>query len=66
MASVVDPSQLEAEPFESALKIVCCFFGVDNLHEEQINALKNFFLGKNIFFSAGTGYGKSMVFQIKL
>ena len=63
MASV-DPSKLEAEPFKSALVVVCGFFQVEDLHAEQINALnKEFFLGNNIFFSAGTGYGKSLVFQ---
>ncbi len=36
---------------------------MESLHREQITALKEFFLGKNIFFSAGTGYGKSLVFQ---
>ena len=39
------------------------FFQLKNLYPEQKIALKNFFLGKNIFFSAGTGYGKSLVFQ---
>ena len=63
MASV-DPSKLEAEPFKSALVVVCGFFQAEDLHVEQINALnKEFFLGNNIFFSAGTGYGKSLVFQ---
>ena len=53
MASV-DPSKLEAEPFKSALVVVCGFFQAEDLHVEQINALKEFFLGNNIFFSAGT------------
>ena len=49
MASV-DPSKLEAEPFKSALVVVCGFFQVEDLHAEQINALKEFFLGNNIYF----------------
>ena len=53
MASV-NPSKLEAEPFKSALVVVCGFFQAEDLHVEQINALKEFFLGNNIFFSAGT------------
>jgi hypothetical protein len=64
MASFIEPSLLEGEHFSEAIRIVCCFFQVESLHREQIEALKAFFLGKNIFFSAGTGYGiKSLVFQ---
>ena len=52
MASA-DPSKFDAEPFKSALVVVCGFFQVEeDLHAEQINPLKEFFLGSNIFFSA--------------
>ena len=63
MASFIEPSMLEGENFSEVVRIVCRFFQVESLHREQITALKEFFLGKNIFFSAGTGYGKSLVFQ---
>ncbi|XP_028404789.1 mediator of RNA polymerase II transcription subunit 34-like [Dendronephthya gigantea] len=63
MASFIEPSLLEGEHFSEAIRIVCCFFQVESLHREQVEALKAFLLGKNIFFSAGTGYGKSLVFQ---
>jgi superfamily II DNA helicase RecQ len=36
---------------------------VESFYEDQQVALKQFFQGKNIFFSAHTGYGKSLVFQ---
>jgi hypothetical protein len=52
---------LEGETFTEALCVVCRFFQVEKLYTEQIIALKNFFLGNNIVFSAGTGYGKSSV-----
>ena len=46
-----------------ALEIVSRYFQVQSLYNEQKNILKEFFLGKSIFFSAGTGYGKSLIFQ---
>ncbi|CAB4028994.1 ATP-dependent DNA helicase -like [Paramuricea clavata] len=54
---------LQRETSEDALKIVCGFFQIDNLYEEQKTILRQFFLGKTVFFSAGTGYGKSLIFQ---
>jgi ATP-dependent DNA helicase RecQ len=36
---------------------------VENLFEDQVNAIKAFFKGNNVFFCASTGYGKSIVFQ---
>ncbi|CAB3999542.1 mediator of RNA polymerase II transcription subunit 34-like [Paramuricea clavata] len=63
MASNIMPMALEGETFTEALRVVCGFFQVEKLYTLQIIALKNFFLGNNIFFSAGTGYGKSLVFQ---
>ena len=38
-------------------------FKVDHLYEDQIRLIKAFVDGKNIFFSAPTGYGKSIVYQ---
>jgi hypothetical protein len=61
MASNIMPMALEGETFTEALCVVCGFFQVEKLYTEQIIALKNSFLGNNIFFSAGTGYGKSLV-----
>ena len=54
MASFVEPSMLEGENFSEAVRIVCRFFQVESLHREQITALKEFFLGKNIFFSVSS------------
>ena len=38
-------------------------FKVDHLYEDQIRLIKAFVDGKNISFSAPTGYGKSIVYQ---
>ena len=57
MASV-DCSKLDGDHFESALRVVC-FFELESFCPEQ------FFEGKNVFFSAATGYGQSDVFQPK-
>ena len=62
MASV-EEAKLEGECFQDALRLVCQFFRVDNLFEDQVKAIKAFFKGKNVFFCASTGYGKSIVFQ---
>ena len=56
------------EKFIEALKFGCSLFDTENLyeqlHEEQILTLRQFFLGKDLFFSAHTGYGKSLIFQM--
>ena len=49
--------------FQEALSIACSLFHVEKFYEDQEMALRKFFQGKNIFFSAHTGYGKSLVFQ---
>jgi superfamily II DNA helicase RecQ len=59
----IERENLQGETFEDALKIVCAFFQIENLYEEQKTILRQFFLGKTVFFSAGTGYGKSLIFQ---
>jgi hypothetical protein len=59
----IERENLQGKTFEDALKIVCGFFQIGNLYEEQKTILRQFFLGKTVFFSAGTGYGKSLIFQ---
>ena len=62
--ALVEESKIEGECFQDAARIVCKFFQVENLFEEQIKVIKAFFRGNNVvFFCASTGYGKSMVFQ---
>ena len=51
------------EKFKEGLQLVKVYFGVENLFEDQVKALRCFFQGKNIYFSAPTGYGKSLIFQ---
>ena len=43
--------------------MVCHFFNLDELHADQIAALKSLFSEKDLYFSAHTGYGKSLIFQ---
>ena len=50
--------------FTEALKMVCCFFNIDELKDDQERALYNFFkFKKHIYYSAPTGHGKSLIFQ---
>eukprot|EP00794_Sanderia_malayensis_P009642 gene9642-10629_t len=55
--------RLDHSKFEEALRIVCAFFGVDSLLPDQVTALRAFFSGNDIYFSAPTGFGKSLIFQ---
>ena len=64
MASV-NRSKLVGNHFESPLRVVSGFFQKESFNSEQVQGLKEFFQGKNDFFSAGTGYGKSVVFEPK-
>ena len=49
--------------FKEGVDFVKHLYQVDNLFEEQLRALQGFFQGKDLFFSAPTGYGKSLVFH---
>ena len=62
MASI-DVAILEGQEFKSATDIICQFFQVKTLHNERLQCIKAFFRGKDVYFSAGTGYGKSLVYQ---
>lgn len=49
--------------FQEALSTTTYLLQVEKFYEDQEIALRKFFQGNNIFFSAHTGYGKSLVFQ---
>ena len=52
------------DQFEEGVSFIKYLFDVEQLHVEQEAVIKEFFLGKkNIFLSAGTGFGKSLVYQ---
>ena len=52
------------ERFEDALKMACTFLDVKEFNTEQRNALKSYFKDlKDIYFSAPTGHGNSLIFQ---
>ena len=63
MAHVLDSSLLEGDGFEYALGFLCSIFKIEKLHKEQLNCMKAFFRGKDVYLSARTGYGKSLVYQ---
>ena len=54
--------------FQEALQLACSFFPIDNLrqklHDDQEQVLRKFFFGYDIFLSAHTGFGKSLIFQM--
>ena len=54
---------LSEERIEDAFKYVRYFFDVKELMPDQQTAIRTFFSGRDIFFSAPTGYGKSLIFQ---
>ena len=54
---------LDEVKFEEALKLACDILQVKSFYEDQREALKHFFRGKNLFFSYNTAYGKSLIFQ---
>ena len=56
-------AKLDVKKFEEALRLAASLLQIDSFYEDQKVALKQFFQGKNVFFSAHTGYGKSLVFQ---
>ena len=49
--------------FSEAVGIACSVLQVESLYDDQYEALHQFFSGKDRFFSAHTGYGKSLIFQ---
>ena len=44
--------KLDESKFKEAVRLVCNLLQVDGLYDGQEEALKQFFRGKNIFFSA--------------
>ena len=53
----------KSELFNEAINYICYIFGIQSMYEDQEQAIRAFFNGHDIFFSASTGYGKSLVFQ---
>ena len=49
--------------FDEGVRHVCTFFNVPSLLQDQLKALKAFLSGRDVYFSAPTGFGKSLVFQ---
>eukprot|EP00794_Sanderia_malayensis_P004964 gene4964-5610_t len=55
--------KVNLEMLDEAVKMACYFFQIEKLLPDQLSAIKAFVTGKNIYFSAPTGYGKSLIFQ---
>ena len=53
----------DSDRFNVAISTACSLLNVDKFYPEQKEALWNFFNGKDVFFSAHTGYGKSLIYQ---
>ena len=49
--------------FDEAIEFVCGMFQIPRLFDDQKQCIQAFFENKNVFFSAPTGYGKSLIFQ---
>ena len=47
---------------DEAFDLVCHFFDIPKLLEDQKEALRQFFSCKELYFSAPTGFGKSLIF----
>eukprot|EP00794_Sanderia_malayensis_P012406 gene12406-13690_t len=56
-------SPLSEERLLDAFTFVKYFFNITKLLPDQESALREFFSGQNLYFSAPTGYGKSLIFQ---
>ena len=49
--------------FDEGVWHLLTFFNVPSLHQSQLKALKAFLSGRDVYFSASTGFGKSLVFR---
>ena len=54
---------VKLEDFDAAIRMCCSFLGIQEMYCEQRKILWEFFNGKNVYFSAYTGYGKSLIYQ---
>jgi len=50
-------NMFDSERYNVAISVACSLLNVDTSYPKQKEALWNFFSGKNLFFSAHTGYG---------
>ena len=56
-------NMFDSDRYNVAISIACSLLNVDKFYPEQKEALWNFFNGKDVLFSAHTGYGKSLIYQ---
>ncbi|XP_028394483.1 uncharacterized protein LOC114518677 [Dendronephthya gigantea] len=53
----------DEDKFSEAVNIACCLLQVNLFYDDQREALRKFFKGNDLPFSAHTGYGKSLIFR---
>ena len=63
MATAKCVSKLDEAKFSEAIATACSFLNAQHFYRDQEDALRNLFNGKDLFFSAHTGYGKSLIYQ---
>ena len=61
--SASSSNMFQESEFIEAMEMACYFLQVKKMYQDQEKALRQFFKGKDLFFSAHTGYGKSLIFQ---
>ena len=49
--------------FQTGIEMVKGIFNMKKIYHDQETVLRKFFRGLNVYFSAPTGYGKSLIFQ---
>ena len=61
--AAADGARYEDTALQKAFDLIKHVFNIHELYQDQIQLIRAFCEGKNIFFNAPTGYGKSIVFQ---
>ena len=54
-------NMFDSERYIVVISVACSLLNVDTFYPEQKEALWKFFNGKDVFFSAHTGYGKLLI-----
>ena len=58
--------ELKTHDLKNCVSMLCPMFKLQNLHDDQFNALLNFLRGQDIFVNKPTGSGKSIIYQMAL
>ena len=58
--------ELKTYHLKNCVSMLCLMFKLQNLHDDQFNALLTFLRGQDIFVNKLTGSGKSIIYQMAL